>query len=80
MAFLRFLSGTIELTAAVLMLHYRSIEAAFRINGFLGLVGPAILLLVSALGIAGLAGQVPPRRLGMIITGVILILAGTRSR
>lgn len=79
MSLLRLISGTIEITAAVLMIHYRSLETAFRINGLLGLVGPTVLVLVSALGIAGLAGQVPPTRLALIIAGVVCILCGARS-
>ncbi|HHW09045.1 MAG TPA: YqhV family protein [Firmicutes bacterium] len=79
MALLRLLSGTVELTAAVLMLHFHSLETAFRINGFLGLVGPSVLILVSALGLSGLAGQIPSWKLGVIAFGVACILIGTRS-
>lgn len=79
MALLRMLSGTIELTAAVLMLHFHSLETAFRINGVLGLVGPSVLILVSLVGITGLAGQIPSWKLGLIAFGVACILVGTRS-
>jgi membrane-bound ClpP family serine protease len=79
MALLRFLSGTAELTAAVLMLRYRSIETACRINGLLGLVGPLVLLLVSSLGIAGLSSRVVPGKLALIALGVLCILLGSRS-
>jgi hypothetical protein len=79
MSLLRMLSGTIELSAALLMLHYRSIETAFRINGVLGLVGPSVLILVSALGLAGLAGKIALWKLALIATGVVFIIVGTRS-
>jgi EamA domain-containing membrane protein RarD len=79
MSFLRFLSGTIELIAALLMLSSMNLNVAMRINGLLGFVGPTILILVSALGLVGLAGQVSLHKLTFIITGVICILVGTRS-
>jgi len=78
MALLRMISGTIELSAAVLMLHFGSLQTAFRINGLLGLVGPTILIIVSSLGLIGLAGKVATWKLGLIAAGVACILAGTR--
>lgn len=78
MALLRLISGSLELLAAVLMIRYRSIEAALRINGLLGLVGPSILILVSMLGIAGLAGRLAPFKLALIAFGVLCVLIGTR--
>ena len=44
----------------------------------LGLVGPTIFAVVSALGIVGLAGRVSPLRLGFVAVGVGLVLASTR--
>jgi hypothetical protein len=79
MSFLRFLSGTIELIAALLMLTSMSLNTAMRINGLLGFVGPTILILVSTIGLIGLAGQVSPLKLTLIISGVICILIGTRA-
>jgi len=78
MALLRVLSGTLELTAAYLMLRWGRVEAAMRINGLLGMVGPAVLVLVSLLGLAGLSAHLPWPRLGLIACGVLLILLGTR--
>ncbi len=79
MALLRMISGTIELTAAVLMLHFHNLETACRINGLLGLVGPTILILVSALGVAGLAGKLEAWKLALVVCGVLCILVGTRG-
>jgi hypothetical protein len=79
MSLLRLISGCIEMTAAVLMIHFGSLQTAFRINGLLGMVGPTVLILVSTLGIVGLAGQVPPSKLILIATGVVFILIGARS-
>lgn len=54
------------------------IDAAVRINAALGMVGPTILILVTLLGIAGLAGKIPWTRFALIVAGVVLIFLGTR--
>ncbi|MBE3576445.1 MAG: YqhV family protein [Limnochordales bacterium] len=76
MVALRFISSLIELTGALLMWRAGTVKGAFQINASLGLVGPIILLLVSSLGIAGLAAQVSPWKLALVIAGVMLIFAG----
>jgi len=78
MVLVRLLSAAVELTAAVLMARYNRVDTALRINGVLGLVGPLILLAVTSLGLAGLAGHLPLHRLLMILAGVLLIILGTR--
>lgn len=80
MAGLRLLSASIELTAALLFLRFNRVEAALRINSVLGLFGPAIFMLVSLFGIAGLSGGVEPIRLAAILCGVALVLWGTAGR
>jgi hypothetical protein len=79
MALMRLISGSLELLAAVLMVHQRSLERALLINGLLGLVGPIILILVNALGITGLAARLSPHKMALLVTGVVCILLGTRS-
>jgi len=78
MAFIRLLSGTIEISAALTMLRLSNLRSAVRINALLGLVGPIILLSASFAGIAGMAGRVQTSKLVMIVLGVALILAGAR--
>jgi hypothetical protein len=78
MAGVRFLSASIEATAAFLMLR-GSLERAVGVNAALGLVGPAIFAVVSALGIIGLAGRVSPLRLVLVSAGVLLVLASSRA-
>lgn len=78
MAAVRFLSATVEASAAVLMLRSGRVDAALRINGLLGLVGPAILITVTALGVAGMAGRIQPAKIALICAGVYLILYGSR--
>lgn len=79
MALLRFLSSAIELTAALLMLRLAKIEAALKINATLGLVGPLVMIGVTALGIAGLAHQVSYGKLALIAVGVGIVLFALRS-
>ncbi|NLM38674.1 MAG: YqhV family protein [Firmicutes bacterium] len=78
MALLRLLAGSIEITAALLMLKFGRVQTAIKINGVLGLIGPVILTLVSSLGIIGLAQQIPLSKLVTVALGVILIFVGTR--
>lgn len=78
MAGVRVLSACLEITAAILMLKFNRLDAALRINGLLGLIGPLILLAVTAIGAFGLAGRVHPAKLATIFLGVVLILIGTR--
>ncbi|MEW6523482.1 MAG: DUF2619 domain-containing protein [Bacillota bacterium] len=75
---IRVLSGTIELSAAFLMLSLSNLRSALRINAVLGLVGPAILAGATLVGVSGLAGRVPPQRLFLVVAGVGLVLLGTR--
>lgn len=78
MAVIRLISATIEATAAVLMLRSGRVETALRINGLLGLVGPTILVSVTAIGVLGLAGRLPYAKMAIIGMGVYLILYGSR--
>ena len=77
MALLRMIAGSLEIAAAILMIRLGKVGTALRINAFLGLVGPLILTTVCLLGLARLASQVSPVRLGMLGLGVVLILLGT---
>lgn len=78
MAALRVFSGLVELAAAYLMWRTARVEAALQINAALGLVGPTVLVLVTLLGIAGLAGKASPTKLILIGLGALLILIGAR--
>lgn len=79
MALARFISSFLELTAAILILRFRNVQTALRINAFLGLIGPFIFIGVSFLGIYNLADKLPWKKLILIFLGVILILIGTTS-
>lgn len=77
MAGIRMIFAAVIFIAALLMLKFNSVPQALRINAFLGLIGPMIMVAVSILGIADMAGEVSWTKLGIIILGVILIIYGT---
>lgn len=78
MAMVRLLSAAIEFSAAMLMLlRFRSPAEALRLNAILGMIGPLVFLVVSLLGLAGLARELPGSRLALIGAGILLILLGT---
>lgn len=79
MGALRLLSGTIEITAALLIFYFATVESAFKINAVLALIGPIILITVTGLGIIGLADQLPLSRMFIILLGVGLIFYGMRG-
>jgi len=49
-----------------------------RLNSALGLVGPVIFAVVSAMGLAAGLGRIHPQKLLLILLGVILVILGTR--
>lgn len=79
MAGLRALSGTIELVAAILMLYFGTVEKAMTVNAFLSIVGPTVLILVTTIGLVGMAEDLSFSKIALILTGVALILYGVRS-
>ncbi|NLD12251.1 MAG: DUF2619 domain-containing protein, partial [Firmicutes bacterium] len=48
------------------------------INAILGLLGPIVLIAVSALGLWGLVERVSLAKLALVLCGSILIIIGTR--
>lgn len=78
MALLRFVSGCIEVIAAGIMFRLGTVNNALKINAVLGLIGPLVMVLVSALGLVAIAVKVPPTRTIMVAAGVLIILFATR--
>ncbi|BCJ85932.1 YqhV family protein [Effusibacillus dendaii] len=78
MAGLRMLSGAIEVMAALLMLYYGTIERAVTVNAFLSLVGPTVLILVTTIGLIGLADKLDFSKMLIVMIGVGFILYGVR--
>ncbi|HHV17548.1 MAG TPA: DUF2619 domain-containing protein [Thermoanaerobacterales bacterium] len=77
MATMRFISALVEFGAAIIFLKSNSVVTATRINAGLGVFGPMIFLIVSLLGITGLAGRVDIIKIIIILTGVVLVFIGT---
>lgn len=79
MAILRVLSAAVEITAALLMLHWGTVARALRLNAALGLFGPLLFMTVSTIGLVYLADRLPLSRLILVVAGVTLVFIGTRS-
>lgn len=76
MAILRFLSASVELTAAILMLVFNDITKAILINSFLAIIGPCILVFTMTIGLVGIAGEISYGKLLLIGLGVLFIVIG----
>lgn len=76
MGLLRIISACIELSAAGLMIYFNKVETALKINAVLAVVGPTIMITVTTLGIAGIAGKVSLLKMLTILCGVVLIFLG----
>ncbi|MGI6364712.1 MAG: DUF2619 domain-containing protein [Bacillota bacterium] len=78
MAIIRMMYGVFSFVGGVLIFRFNDLGQAVRINSFIGSIGPFVLLVVSAIGIAGLATQIPLRKVILLVAGVTLMLLGTR--
>ncbi|WP_408637844.1 YqhV family protein [Paenibacillus tianjinensis] len=76
MAVLRLLSGSVEITAALIMLKLNQVDKALAVNSGLALVGPTILILTTAVGLTGMAQELSWGKLGWIGCGVAFLLIG----
>ncbi|WP_379161916.1 YqhV family protein [Paenibacillus sp. sgz5001063] len=76
MAALRLLSGSVEITAALIMLKLNQVDKALVVNSGLALVGPTILILTTAVGLTGMAQELSWGKLGWIGCGVAFLLIG----
>ena len=79
MARLRIISRMLEILVALIFLKVGRIDAALRMNAFLGLVGPLVYIAVSVLGIATIAVHLPWYKVALLSLGIILVLIGTKS-
>lgn len=76
MAVLRLLSGSVEITAALIMLRLNQVDKALAVNSGLALVGPTVLILTTAVGLTGMAQQLSWGKIGWIACGVAFLLIG----
>ncbi|HEY8463523.1 MAG TPA: DUF2619 domain-containing protein [Bacillota bacterium] len=79
MALIRVVSGLLEIGTAVAFLILGRVDKALQLNAFLGLVGPVIFILVSALGVAAIAVKLSWSKILLICLGIILVVWGTKS-
>ncbi|MBD1378806.1 YqhV family protein [Metabacillus arenae] len=76
MAGLRFLSATIELAAAVVMLLLNDVRKAIVVNSALAIIGPLIFIATMTIGIFQIADSISYSKLLFIFIGVVFILVG----
>ncbi|MFD1736420.1 YqhV family protein [Bacillus salitolerans] len=76
MAGLRFLSASIELTAAIIMLLLNDVKKAVAVNAVLAMVGPLIFIATMTIGLLSLTDELSFSKLLFIGIGVGFILLG----
>ena len=76
---LRIFSGSVDITAAMLMYKFNDLEKAFYINTLLALVGPCVLIITTGIALVGLAEKVSVTRMVCLFAGIILILFSLKS-
>lgn len=76
MGLLRLLSGILEFSAGSLMIYFNNVETALKINAVLALIGPTIMIMVTSLGLVGIAGNVSLAKMFTIASGAALIFIG----
>ena len=79
MGTMRVISGLVEFLAALFILRVARVEDAVRINALLGLVGPTVFLLATAVGLAGMAERLSLAKAALLLSGIALILTATRQ-
>jgi hypothetical protein len=79
MAVLRLISGSIEVTAGLLMLKLNQIDKALIINSSLALVGPVILIATTTIGLMGIADKISFTKIFFVLIGIGFILYGVKN-
>ncbi|WP_371811546.1 YqhV family protein [Sporosarcina sp. Te-1] len=79
MIVLRIFSGSVDITAAMLMYKFNDLEKAFYINTLLALVGPCVLIITTAFALIGLAEKISVTRMICLFAGITLILISLKS-
>ncbi len=76
MASLRFLSGGLEICAALLMLRLNQIDKALVVNSSLALVGPLILIATTTIGLIGMSDKLSASKFIWVVAGVACLMIG----
>ncbi|WP_017381536.1 YqhV family protein [Paenisporosarcina sp. TG-14] len=80
MVILRLLSGSIEVSAALLMFKLNDLEKALYINSLLALVGPVVLIITTGIGLYGLTEKISLLRIICLFSGILLILFSLKAK
>ncbi|WP_019412365.1 YqhV family protein [Paenisporosarcina sp. TG20] len=80
MIILRLLSGSIEVSAALLMFKLNDLEKALYINSLLALVGPVVLIVTTGIGLYGLTEKISLTRIICLFSGIFLILFSLKAK
>ncbi len=76
---LRIFSGSVDITAAMLMYKFNDLEKAFYINTLLALVGPCVLIITTGIALFGLAEKISLSRMICLFGGIVLILYSLKA-
>lgn len=76
MAGLRFVSGSLEIIAAIIMLRLNEPLKALTVNSLLALVGPLVLITTTTIGLIGIADKLSWTKMAWIVAGVVCLLIG----
>lgn len=76
MGVLRLIGGSLELTIAILMFYFNDPRKSLALNGLLAMVGPIVLISTMAIGVAGVAQELPLSKFIFVAIGVCCILYG----
>ena len=74
MATLRLFSGSLEILAALIMLHFNDAKKALAVNGMLAFVGPTVLILTMSIGVLSVANELSFLKLFFLVLGISCIL------
>ncbi|XKI12154.1 DUF2619 domain-containing protein [Sporosarcina sp. ANT_H38] len=77
---LRIFSGSVDITAAMLMYKFNDLEKAFYINTLLALVGPIVLIITTGIALFGLSEKVSLTRMICLFAGILLIVYSLKSK
>ncbi len=78
MGLVRAIYALLNIAAALLIWRLADVSSAMKINAMFGsLMGPLTFLIVSGLGMAGLARTLSPEKIILILLGVAFIIIGT---
>lgn len=80
MIILRLFSGSIEVSAALLMFKLNDLEKALYINSLLALVGPVVLIITTGIGLYGLTEKISLTRIICLFSGIFLILFSLKAK